>query len=61
MERENYENYDLLIADILNNARRRMKEGKYDDAMARLYRTVELIAQYRLKMKYEIDTSDVDT
>jgi len=61
MERENYENYDLLIVDILNNARRRMEEGKYDDAMARLYRTVELIAQYRLKMKYEIDTSDVDT
>ena len=61
MERENYENYDLLIADILNNARRRMEEGKYDDAVARLYRTVELIAQYRLKMKYEIDTSNVDT
>ena len=61
MERENYESYDLLIADILNNARRRMEEGKYDDAVARLYRTVELIAQYRLKMKYEIDTSDVDT
>jgi len=61
MERGNYEGYDLLIADILNNARRRMEEGKYDDAVARLYRTVELIAQYRLKIKYEIDTSDVDT
>ena len=29
----------FLIADLLNNARRRMEEGKYDDAVARLYRT----------------------
>jgi len=52
---------DFILVDLMNNARRRMEEGKYDDAVARLYRTVELIAQYRLKMKYEIDTSDVDT
>ncbi|WP_456487566.1 TIGR02710 family CRISPR-associated CARF protein [Candidatus Alkanophaga liquidiphilum] len=51
----------FLIADLLNNARRRMEEGKYDDAVARLYRTMELIAQYALRKKYEIDSSDVDT
>jgi len=47
-----------LIADLLNNAKRRAeKEGKYDDAVARLYRTIELIAQYRLKTKYGIEAS----
>ncbi|RLG38278.1 MAG: TIGR02710 family CRISPR-associated protein [Candidatus Alkanophagales archaeon] len=51
----------FLIADLLNNARRRMEEGKYDDAVARLYRTMELIAQYALRKKYGIDSSDVDT
>lgn len=49
-----------LIADLLNNAKRRGAEQKYDDAVARLYRTVELIAQCVLKEKFDIDTSDVD-
>lgn len=50
----------FYIADLINNARRRGNiERKYDDAVARLYRTIELIAQYRLK-KYGIeDTSDI--
>jgi CRISPR-associated protein (TIGR02710 family) len=40
----------FLIADLLNNAQRRGGiESKYDDAVARLYRTIELIAQYELK------------
>lgn len=50
----------LYIADILNNSKRRYKEGKYDDAMARLYRVIELIAQYRLKSVYGIDSSNVE-
>ena len=49
-----------IIVDILNNAKRRIEEGKYDDAVARLYRTVELIAQYILREKYDIDSSNVD-
>jgi len=48
------------VADLLQNARRRAKEGKVDDAIARLYRTIELIAQYQLFSRYGIDTSDVD-
>ena len=48
-----------LIADLLNNAKRRGAE-KYDDAVARLYRTVELIAQCILKEKYGIDTSNIE-
>jgi CRISPR-associated protein (TIGR02710 family) len=44
-----------FIADLISNAKRRGEiEHKYDDAVARLYRTIELIAQYRLK-KYGID------
>jgi hypothetical protein len=44
-----------LIADLISNAKRRGEiEHKYDDAVARLYRTIELIAQYRLK-EYGID------
>lgn len=50
----------FYIADLLNNAERRFKEGKYDDAVARLYRTVELIAQYRLKKEFGIDSSNVE-
>lgn len=49
-----------LIADLLNNAQRRGAEQKYDDAVARLYRTTELIAQCALQEKLGIDTSDVD-
>lgn len=33
------------LPDLLNNASRRIEEGKYDDAVARLYRATELIAQ----------------
>ncbi|WP_295722772.1 TIGR02710 family CRISPR-associated CARF protein [uncultured Methanobrevibacter sp.] len=36
------------LPDLLNNAARRIEEGKYDDAVARLYRANELIAQISL-------------
>jgi hypothetical protein len=49
-----------FIADLLANAQRRGSEGKYDDAAARLYRTIELIAQYRLKSKYKVDCGNVE-
>jgi CRISPR-associated protein (TIGR02710 family) len=47
------------IADMINNAERTGDEKKYDDAVARLYRTIELIAQYTLKKEYNIQTSNV--
>jgi CRISPR-associated protein (TIGR02710 family) len=47
-----------ILADLLANAERRAKEGKYDDAIARLYRAVELIAQSFLS-RHNIDTSNV--
>lgn len=49
-----------ILSSLLNNAKRRYNEGKYDDAIARLYRSFELIAQIRLKEKYNIKTSKVD-
>ena len=49
-----------ILASLLNNAKRRFGEGKYDDAIARLYRSFELIAQIRLKEKYNIKTAKVD-
>lgn len=47
------------IVDLVNNAMRREREDKYDDAVARLYRLIELIGQYRLKGHGIDDTSDV--
>lgn len=48
------------IVDLLANAERRGEEGKYDDAVARLYRTIELIAQNRLESKHSVDFGNVD-
>ncbi len=36
------------LLELLANARRRHRQGRYDDAIARLYRAVELFAQNRL-------------
>lgn len=35
----------LQVCDLISNAARRAEEGKYDDAVARLYRALEMIAQ----------------
>jgi CRISPR-associated protein (TIGR02710 family) len=53
------------IVDLLANAGRRAEEGKFDDAVARLYRIVELLAQYRLQEGLNLSvkglkTSDLD-
>lgn len=48
----------LFILDIFSNAERRFDEGKTDDAIVRLYRIIEMLAQERL-LKYGIDTSNV--
>lgn len=39
----------FYIADILNNGERRAKEGRHDDAVARLYRVFELLAQRQIR------------
>lgn len=62
--RINSENHKLkcyyILADLINNARRRFEEEKYDDAVARLYRCLELIAQIRLQQEYGQKTKNID-
>lgn len=48
-----------IVEDMLLNAERRSTLARYDDAVARLYRTLELLAQMRLWEAYEIKTGDV--
>ena len=48
------------VVDMLENARRRIEDqGRYDDGVARLYRTVEMFHQWRLGRR-SIDTAKVD-
>ena len=49
-----------ILASLINNSIRRAEEYKYDDAIARLYRAFELIAQIRLN-SYRLNSSDIDT
>lgn len=51
---------DYYLPDLLNNAKRRIFEGKYDDAVARLYRAMELISQIRLNHYNILDKSKID-
>lgn len=46
------------IVDLLGNARRRWREGRFDDAVARLYRAIEATAQLRLAEAFGIETTE---
>lgn len=48
-----------FILDLLANAKRCIERSRYDDAVSRLYRSLEAIGQYRLS-KYNIDPSAPD-
>lgn len=48
-----------LIDDLLQNAKRRSLSGRYDDAVGRLYRALEMMAQMQLLWKYDIKSGDV--
>jgi CRISPR-associated protein (TIGR02710 family) len=48
-----------LALDLFANAERRFAEGKVDDAVLRIYRLVEMLAQERLLKRFGIDVSDV--
>lgn len=50
----------LVAEDVLFNAERRARQGRFDDAIGRIYRAVEAIAQIRLLTRYGIDTGKVD-
>jgi len=50
---------DQRLVDLLNNASRRLQQGRFDDALARLYRAYEYLLQCRFHSQYGINTSDV--
>jgi CRISPR-associated protein (TIGR02710 family) len=61
LKREQHFYYEPLRAlDLIANAERRMEVGRFDDATARLYRTVEFMVQSVLYREYEIETKNVD-
>lgn len=49
-----------IVEDLLLNAERRAQQQRYDDAVGRIYRALELLAQIRLWQTYGIRTGDVD-
>jgi CRISPR-associated protein (TIGR02710 family) len=46
------------VVDLLANAQRRREEGRIDDAVARLYRAIEALAQVTLKEAHGIESSE---
>lgn len=49
----------MRIYDLWLNALRRSEQGSFDDAVARLYRIVEWIAQWALYKEFQVDTKDL--
>lgn len=50
-----------LVYDLLRNAERRLSMGRYDEAVARIYRSIEMLSQCCLLFnKPSINTSQVD-
>jgi CRISPR-associated protein (TIGR02710 family) len=56
----NGHNYEI-VQDLLLNAERRATQERYDDAVGRLYRAIELLAQIRLLKSHSIKTGNVET
>lgn len=50
-----------VLIDLYDNGIRRLNSGAPDDAAIRLYRAMEVLAQWILRRDFEIDTNDVDT
>jgi CRISPR-associated protein (TIGR02710 family) len=49
---------DHMAADLLANAQRRIRQGQFDDAVARLYRAIEMIGQVAFRKKFSCETGD---
>lgn len=48
-----------MLQDLLLNAERRAAQGRFDDAVARIYRLIEWTAQWVLKRDCGVDTADL--
>jgi CRISPR-associated protein (TIGR02710 family) len=46
------------VVDLLANAKRRKDEGRLDDAVARLYRAIEAVAQVALKERHGVESTE---
>jgi CRISPR-associated protein (TIGR02710 family) len=49
----------MRLFDLWRNAQRRAAQGRYDDAVARIYRLLEWSAQWLLRRHCGIDTADI--
>ncbi|MCX7622353.1 MAG: TIGR02710 family CRISPR-associated CARF protein, partial [Thermomicrobium sp.] len=49
----------IAVEDVLLNAERRAEQQRYDDAMARVYRALELLVQLRLWLGHHLDTGAI--
>lgn len=49
----------MRLFDLWRNAQRRAEQGRYDDAVARLYRLLEWTAQWLLRSQCGIDTGNI--
>lgn len=49
-----------LVEDLVLNAERRASQGRYDDAVGRLYRAMEMLVQIHLYQNYSINTGNID-
>jgi CRISPR-associated protein (TIGR02710 family) len=49
----------VLVADLVANSRRRAIQEKYDDAVARLYRAMEMAGQVAFESRFDQPNTDV--
>ncbi len=48
------------VEDLLQNAARRAAQQRYDDAVGRLYRALEMTVQVWLKTRYDLETGNLE-
>jgi len=51
--------HKVLVRDLVSNAKRRAAQNKYDDAVARLYRALEMVGQIAFEGRTGYSTSKV--
>ncbi len=51
--------HSLILLDLVSNASRRIRQGKHDDATARLYRALEMAGQIAFQEKFKCETGQV--
>lgn len=48
-----------VVFDLINNAERRARQNRYDDAVSRFYRATELVAQTRLNEAHKLESGNI--